>query len=124
MIRPVREGTRISQLWGANPSYCQRAFGIPYHNGVDYAAPVRTPILAVAQGTVIWRDYDHQGYGKQAPYRRCGLLRIFALHGGQTRNDVARTWQNGSPNVSHVCIFRERHQCPRWPSPPVHCRIQ
>lgn len=61
MIRPVE--ARISQLWGANPAYYQRMFGIPYHNGVDYAAPLQTPLLSIADGTVVYKDFDGKGYG-------------------------------------------------------------
>lgn len=62
MIRPFAEDVRISQQWGANPTYYAR-FGQPYHNGTDYAAPMYTPLLCIADGQVAFVGTDPSGYG-------------------------------------------------------------
>ena len=62
MIRPLPPTTRISQMWGANPAYYQR-FGVPYHNGTDYAAPMYTQLLCIADGEVAYHGKDPRGYG-------------------------------------------------------------
>ena len=53
---------RISQKWSANPSYYQR-FGVPYHNGTDYAAPIHPDLLCIADGEVAYFALDPRGYG-------------------------------------------------------------
>lgn len=51
-----------SQRWGENPAYYQRVLGIPYHNGIDHAAPMGTPVRAMADGEVLFVGND-PGYG-------------------------------------------------------------
>lgn len=41
----------ISQLFGANPAYYAQ-FGLPGHDGTDFACPVGTPFCGVASGVV------------------------------------------------------------------------
>lgn len=54
----------ISQRFGENPNWYKR-FGIATgHNGVDYAVPTRTPVLASGGGIVIKTGFDPDGYGK------------------------------------------------------------
>ena len=68
MIKPV-EGARISQRWGANPRIYQH-FGVPYHNGTDYAAPLLTPIRAVLPGVLVYEGVDSHPSGGYGIYRR------------------------------------------------------
>jgi murein DD-endopeptidase MepM/ murein hydrolase activator NlpD len=46
----------ITARYGAVRSYNDGPFDI-FHNGVDYAAPVNTPILAAAAGVVVFSDF-------------------------------------------------------------------
>lgn len=51
-----------TQAFGANPAnYAQ--FGLPGHEGVDIRAYAGTSVYAVAEGTVITRGWDPDGYG-------------------------------------------------------------
>jgi murein DD-endopeptidase MepM/ murein hydrolase activator NlpD len=71
-IEPTPEGqllqrpviARISQLFGDRYAYYFKTFGIPGHNGVDYAAPEGTPISCVADGKVRTTGNDPTGYGR------------------------------------------------------------
>lgn len=62
MKRPFEGKYTITQEWGVNPADYAR-FGLKGHNGVDYATPVGTPILAPHNGKVIEVAYDQYGYG-------------------------------------------------------------
>jgi hypothetical protein len=53
----------VTQRWGENPDFYQKALGIPYHNGVDIGVPVGTEVRASGDGIIKWVDDDPQGYG-------------------------------------------------------------
>src|SRR3990167_7329365 len=62
MRKPFDGEYTITQVFGVNPaSYIQ--FGLKGHNGVDYALPTGTKILAPHNGKVIEATLDHTGYG-------------------------------------------------------------
>lgn len=52
----------LSQRWGENPAYYQRALNIPYHNGVDHRAAEGTRVRAMADAEVLFVGSD-PGYG-------------------------------------------------------------
>jgi len=58
---PAKCGT-VSQWFGEHPEWYGR-YGLPGHNGVDYAAMIGTPILAMHSGRVEVGD-DPGGYGR------------------------------------------------------------
>jgi len=55
---PGRAHVRISQWWGEHPD----AYWGKGHNGLDIPAPTGTPVLAMADGVVLWAGYD-ESYG-------------------------------------------------------------
>lgn len=57
---PWRE--RITQRFGERPEFYAR-WGLPGHNGMDFGAPVWTPVLAVDDGRVLWLRSDDAGFG-------------------------------------------------------------
>lgn len=64
-VWPVSYTARVTQQWGANPEYYDQ-FGLPGHEGVDMAAPLRSAILCVAPGKVVrvHHNPDDHNYGK------------------------------------------------------------
>lgn len=66
--RPLAEHWVLSQGWGAWPElYRQITYdGVPLkgHNGLDFAAPVNTPVFATADGVVKRVDFEAGGFGK------------------------------------------------------------
>lgn len=52
----------ITQRFGENPDAYQR-FGLPGHNGVDFATPLRSEIQAVDDGVVTTVQFDQVGFG-------------------------------------------------------------
>lgn len=75
MRRPLIDGVyRISQKWGGNPTYYSAAFGIPYHNGTDYAALAGQPVYCIAAGYVAYVGFDPRGYGSYVRVWHPGLM--------------------------------------------------
>ena len=62
MIKPFTGGYQLTQGFGENPEKYKQ-FGMLGHNGLDYAVPNNTPILAAITGTVIETNNDPTGYG-------------------------------------------------------------
>jgi murein DD-endopeptidase MepM/ murein hydrolase activator NlpD len=52
----------ISQYFGENPQIYSR-FGLKGHNGLDFVVPLKTPILAVSDGTIFKVNNNSDGYG-------------------------------------------------------------
>lgn len=62
MRKPFDGEFAMTQAFGGNPQdYVQ--FGLAGHNGVDWALPMGTPVLAAADGMVEDVGYDAGGYG-------------------------------------------------------------
>lgn len=62
ILSPLEGSPRVTQHYGERPEYYAQ-FGLRGHNGIDYSAPVGTPVRCVAGGTVRWVDNDPKGYG-------------------------------------------------------------
>lgn len=62
MIQPL-DKVYITQGFGKNPDIYKR-FGILGHNGIDYRAPINTPVYAPHDGVIKERHNDVNGYGK------------------------------------------------------------
>jgi murein DD-endopeptidase MepM/ murein hydrolase activator NlpD len=86
-------------MWGANPTYYQR-FGVPYHNGTDYAAPMYTQLLCVADGEVIYYGEDPRGYGNYVRVWHPELL-LFSFYAHMSDltlcNEKGRKFAEGDP---------------------------
>lgn len=59
---PFLSPAPVSQAFGVNPT-AYAAYGLPYHNGVDFAVITGTPVVAAAPGTVAKFKHDVGGYG-------------------------------------------------------------
>jgi hypothetical protein len=64
---PFHGNHRVSQLWGSHASFYSqfKHDGVPLrgHNGIDFAMPVGTPLLATDSGTVIEVASSPRGFG-------------------------------------------------------------
>lgn len=62
---PYEGAHAVSQRFGSNTAAYAR-FGMRGHNGIDFALPAKTGLLAVAAGTITERRSDPTGYGLYA----------------------------------------------------------
>jgi murein DD-endopeptidase MepM/ murein hydrolase activator NlpD len=53
---------QVSQWFGEHPEWYGK-FSLAGHNGIDYAVPATTPVLAAHDGIVRLEGYDPEGYG-------------------------------------------------------------
>ena len=64
MILPFRGEFRLSQGFGGNRSM-YISYGLEGHNGLDYALPTKTQVIAPHGGRVVEvADEGNKGYGK------------------------------------------------------------
>ena len=62
MVKPFNGDFKVTQIFGVNPqNYVQ--FGLQGHNGIDYALPTGTKVLAPHGGKIIEATLDPAGYG-------------------------------------------------------------
>ena len=53
----------FTQLFGDNPDYYSKHYGLPGHNGIDLAGAIGDHVYAAADGLVIDLGFDPKGYG-------------------------------------------------------------
>jgi len=77
LARPLPDGTgRVSQWFGEHPDW-YAPFGMAGHNGLDYAAPLGTAVLAAHVG-VVQVGFDERGYGNYVKVVGARLTTIYA----------------------------------------------
>lgn len=77
LARPLPDGIgRVSQWFDGNPSWYKR-FGLYAHNGLDYAAPLGTPVLAAHVGAVQVGS-DPAGYGNYVKVIGARMTTLYA----------------------------------------------
>jgi hypothetical protein len=57
IIEPLKLPTVVTQNFGARPEYYKQ-FGLPCHEGTDYAAELGQDVYSIANGVVGWADFD------------------------------------------------------------------
>ncbi len=110
---------RISQKYGVNREFYQR-FGLPGHEGVDWATPTGTRLLCpFEKGVILRASFAAKSYGHFVviwdPAQRCGvwychLSRIIAGYGATVRRGqiVGHTGNTGNSTGPHLhCNFVE-----------------
>ena len=68
----------VSQVFGARPEVYGPRYGLKGHNGVDFACPTMTPVLAAAGGWVSESGFDTGGYGNYIKVVHDGYFTIYA----------------------------------------------
>jgi murein DD-endopeptidase MepM/ murein hydrolase activator NlpD len=118
MGNPIAASTQLSSLFGFRRNPFGR--GSEFHNGVDFAVPSGTPVLASAPGTVREAGYDpangnhveiNHGYGYRTVY--CHLSRIDVKSGstvavGQTLGAVGSTGRSSGPHLHYTIYYQDR----------------
>ena len=91
---------RVSQHFGENAQYYSQ-WNLPGHNGIDFATPTGTPILAVAPGIVTQVRNDDTGYGHhvRVVHTASNGKRFEAIYGHFSQNIVQAADENGNPTV-------------------------
>jgi len=93
LTAPFEGRRRITQMWGVNPAFYQQFFpggvALRGHNGLDFAMPDHSRLLATDQGRVIEIGNDGSGYGRfikmQHPWGESlyAHMQGFAVEAGQ-----------------------------------------
>lgn len=77
LARPLPDGIgRVSQWFDGHPEWYKR-FGLFAHNGLDYAAPMGTPVLAAHVGAVQIGN-DPGGYGNYVKVIGARMTTLYA----------------------------------------------
>jgi len=85
-IKPI-EGGKLSQQYGAT-KFAQKAYKTKFHNGVDFAVPIGTPVIAAEDGVVLMAGNNGRvQYGKYIVIKHGNGLTT--LYGHLSRQVVA-----------------------------------
>ena len=60
---PLDGEPEVTQRFGDNYEVYMQRYGIPGHNGIDWAANIGDPVLAAYDGVMLASGYDDNGYG-------------------------------------------------------------
>lgn len=104
--------------WRANPF---RSHSSEYHDGIDIAASYGDPILATADGTVVFSGYKYgygwcvtiqHGYGLETLYAHCSSLKVSKWQKVKRGDVIARVGDSGSSTGPHL-----HYQVNLWGTP-------
>ena len=76
LLRPIGGG-RVSQWFGGNREWYEQ-YGLPGHNGLDYAVKAGTPVIAAHDGELCIPSPDLTGYGVHVIVRAEGYYTLYA----------------------------------------------
>ena len=84
LARPLPNNVGIPKQWFGETKEDYSIYGYAGHNGVDYSAPIGTPVLAMLPGKVLFAGKDmaaNGGYGNyvKLEYRKGNLIAWTAL---------------------------------------------
>lgn len=121
-IQPVNVAYNASSFgWRVDPFTGRSAF----HEGIDFASPVGTPIVAAAGGVVIAAEYHHQygnmieiDHGNDIVTRYAHASRLLQKVGdivrrGQHIADIGSTGRSTGPHLHFEVLVKGMHQDPR-----------
>lgn len=98
-LRYPLDNIRITQGWGSDPAFYAK-YGQKGHNGIDFGAPVGTPVYAVEDGVVVYEGWGggNSWVGKEAGIhvlvRHAGLVSNYA-HLSQTVVNAGQAVKKG-----------------------------
>jgi lipoprotein NlpD len=114
-VRAPRLTSRFGTRWGK------------LHEGIDMAAPIGTPVLAAAAGTVIYAGDQVRGYGNMVVVRHPNdLVTVYAhnslllVHTGDevmVGQEIARVGDTGRSTAPHLHFEVRRNETPQDPMP-------
>jgi lipoprotein NlpD len=97
------------------------------HEGIDMKAPTGTPVLAAADGEVIYAGNQVRGYGNMVVLKHAGdMLTVYAhnslllVHTGDrvvAGREIARVGDTGRSTAAHLHFEVRRGQAPEDPLP-------
>ncbi|MFD2099950.1 M23 family metallopeptidase [Flagellimonas iocasae] len=118
---PIKFGYRLSSRYNLNRRIAYYGYKVRPHKGTDYAAPIGTPIIATADGTVT-ESTRRGGNGKYVKIRHNGTYSTQYLHmqkqkvkkGEFVRQGDVIGWigMTGNTGGPHVCyrFWKNGHQ--------------
>ena len=90
LVRPLPDGVgRVSQWFGEHPEWYAK-YGHPGHSGIDYAAPLGTPVIATHNGRC-FVGWDQDGYGR--------YIKLV---------DESGEWQTLYAHLNATCVVNEQ----------------
>jgi len=113
LLRPIAytaATNKVTQWFGENPAM-YTAYGLAGHNGLDYRAPIGTPVRAAHPGIVRCYDQGAAGYGKYVMVDNArywtldGHLSEFKVRDGQRVNRgavIGLSGNTGNSTGAHV----------------------
>ena len=66
-----------------------------FHRGMDIASVEGSPVLATADGKVVWTGYDERGYGKLVVIDHGYGLRTYYAHLSEIKTEIGKTVKKG-----------------------------
>ncbi len=91
LIHPVNGP--ITQKFGENPEYYSQ-WGFPGHNGIDFAVPNGTPVVAAADGTVDKIAFENGGYGNYVRLKHLAGTSVFYTYYAHLMHTVVAVGQS------------------------------
>lgn len=91
---PLNLPFQISQRWGENPEYYAK-LGMKGHNGVDFAVPIGTPIMACHDGTIQFSGIDSVRSLTVCIDSPDGTLRTLYCHLSESKVQVGQVVKRG-----------------------------
>lgn len=114
--RPLQPGVGgITSMYGPRPNPFNKAGEGEFHNGVDFAAEVGTPLIATAPGVVVYAQHNpragfgkhiriHHGFGIQTLFAHCDELFVHEgdrVERGQVVGTLGRTGRTTGAHIHY-----------------------
>lgn len=121
MLYPFTRTAVVTAPFGYSPQY-----GPTYHEGIDYAMPVGTPLRASITGTVVFAGTDNFGAGRAVSIQsgstivKCFHMDSIAVRYGQkvkAGQNIGTSGNTGNSTGPHLHFQVEKNYVPVNPAP-------